>query len=46
MVHVPLTTSVTTAPDTLQMEAEVEVNVTGSPEDAVAVRVTGPAPND
>ena len=45
MVQVPTATRVTVVPVILQMEAVVEVKVTGSPEDAVAVGVKGALPS-
>ena len=41
----PTETSVTLVPDTVQTAAELLVKLTGSPEVAVAVRLTGPEPS-
>jgi hypothetical protein len=43
MEHVPVARVVTVAPVTVQMPVVVEAKVTGSPELAVAVKVTGAA---
>ena len=45
MVHVPAATTVTVLPLTVQMVVVVEVNVTGSPDDAVALIVNGATPS-
>ena len=42
MEQTPTETSVTLAPDTVQTAGELPVKLTGSPEVAVAVRLTGP----
>ena len=39
MVHLPVRTNVAFAPDTVQMSVVIEVNDTGRPEDAVALRI-------
>ena len=40
-VHVPTATSVTVAPDTVQMAMVCELKLTGSPDVAVALTVNG-----
>jgi hypothetical protein len=43
--HVPVLTTVTLAPDTVQTGAVLEVKLTARPEDEVAVTVNGLAPS-
>ena len=42
MAQVPIATSVTVEPETVQTGKVVETTLTGSPEEAVALRVTVP----
>jgi hypothetical protein len=44
MVQPPIATSVTVVPDTVQTEGVVDAKLTGKPEEAVALSVTGPLP--
>jgi hypothetical protein len=44
-VQLPVVTSVTLTPPTVQMDVVVEEKVTASPEDAVALRTNGLVPN-
>jgi hypothetical protein len=44
-VQVPRATSVTVAPDTVQTADVVEVKLTASPEEAVALTVNGALPS-
>ena len=44
IVQVPISSSVTVEPDTVQTDEVVEAKLTASPDEAVAVTVNGAAP--